>query len=274
MKNLPLRMQKGNSKPKIGRILYFIILVLVFFAIFGLSEYSAAATIKAASCEQNEIQTKIDSANEGDTVIEPSGTCTSPGNVNYSKAVILQGSGADHTIIQTGAIYIIGQNNKTYRITGFNFTRHDYGAITFAVGWGDEVTHFRIDHNTFSGPGEILIVGKAYGVIDNNTWIGTQADVRSISVLEAPWSWNYTHDSGAASWMADTNLGGPDAVYIENNRFLFDTPYLGGTSVVDGRSGARIVFRYNEVVNENFSIHDAELPQERGTRKWEAYNNT
>lgn len=60
------------------------------------------AAINAASCAQVDVQTAINSASAGDTVAIPAGTATWGANgssLSVGKAIVLQGSGQDTTII-------------------------------------------------------------------------------------------------------------------------------------------------------------------------------
>ena len=232
----------------------------------------AGDTLQATSCSQADVQAAIDAAGDGDSVSIPPGTCHWGSSVTVppTKGLIIQGAGIDQTIILGGIFWINTGSNKFYRITGF--TLNAAGWTIFVRGTSNR---WRIDHNKITGTGEIWVDGIGlYGVIDHNTFTG---DPRStIRVFQGSYDSrgsDFPFDGGATSWRTPSSIGTADAVYIEDNTWNFSTP-VAGVSAVDGRSGARWVMRHNTLQNMQWGSHDAEIGHERGTRQFEAYQNT
>ena len=117
---------------------------------------------------------------------------------------------------------------------------------------------FRVDHNKFVSTTGLVtgihVTGATYGVIDHNTLANTPITLE---------------DDGDGSWMRPLNLGGADAVYLEDNTFDFNL----AASTLAAHNGARVVFRYN-TTNVGVGTASPCASGTRGTRKVEIYSNT
>jgi hypothetical protein len=102
-------------------------------------------------------------------------------------------------------------------------------------------------------------------VIDHNTF----TNPKSLQIHHRP---EYT-SHGNASWQRPLGLGGPDAIYIEDNTFSHAS-WNTSAPATDCDGGGRLVFRHNSVTNTYFEMHDAIVAGYRGCRKWEVYDNT
>lgn len=98
-------------------------LLCAFLLTVSLSREAKANTISAASCNSNDVQSAINSAAEGDTVLIPSGACTWTSGVTISgKGIILQGSGSGRVIaIDDGSTSLtIGTGSETTTIANYS----------------------------------------------------------------------------------------------------------------------------------------------------------
>lgn len=251
--------------------------LLLFSLIFlGLATPAQAADINAASCSNTDIQTAIDAASDGDTVTVPAGTCNWGAQVTIpdTKGITLQGAGIDSTII-SGALLRINMGTaptQITRVTGFTFNASI--AIRIWSFTSSKTQEFRIDNNKFN-TASVWATCRCYGVIDHNIFTGASA-FTAIRIFEAAYDLRgggVFADGGGASWARDHSLGSRDAVFVEDNTISLDNPAVG-SSCLDGRSGGRAVFRYNNITNQVCVTHDAEIGKERGMRQYEVYNNT
>jgi hypothetical protein len=248
--------------------------------VFFMSVPVNATVIQAASCSQQDVQTAINAAGDGDTVRVPAGNCTwttltahTPVVTINQKAIILRGSGNKDTVItantgnswgeQALKVYSIG--GKPFRITNFKFIAGN-GTFLNVVGTGKD---WRIDHCEFNSSvlngtiiiGDVNVGNYLNGVIDNCTFNNS-----NIVIL---------FGDGHFSWKQPLDLGSSDAIYIEDCQFVWN---IFGNSL-DCNSGAKYVARYNTFVNTYVSTHslmNATGPNtfSRGTRCVEVYNNT
>lgn len=258
------------------------------------SQISVAATINAASCSQTDVQSAINSANGGDTVIVPAGTCAyttttamTP-SVTINKAITVQGatvctgrantlSCTDNTIIndRTGTQFEenpfdLAVSNS--RLTGITIvdTRGivDNGPYVEAVkdtsGW--RVDHIDIKSNiggTGTGSG---VQAEGTGLIDHVYVqnVGTAFPALGTSSQDAKYQGDY-------SWTQPVSPGSANEVYIEDNELNYSQAVLNGQ---DDYAGARFVFRYNDVKGTNIGDHGLDSGGLRGAVLAEVYNNT
>jgi hypothetical protein len=236
----------------------------------GAAEPAFAATISAATCSKADVTTAITNAADGDTVRIPAGSCTWSGGISTSKGVNIIGAGQGTTIITSGGFDMNTPSGKSWRVSGFTLK----GTSGFGV-YGESKA-FRIDHITFDtlASGRVQNrhiwinpdnAGYVQGVIDHNIF----TEPRGIQVHYR----GSDQDGGNSQWMRSLGLGGPDAVYIEDNLFN-NTNYSVSDPLTDCDGGGRLVFRHNTVKNSYFEMHDAIIAGLRGCRKWEVYENT
>jgi len=267
---------------------------LVSLALIGIAlspDTLWAATINVASCSQTEVNAKVASAVDGDTVVIPAGTCTWTTQLTAlgsAKAITIQGAGIDQTTIvdnvnktgggaETVLLPVVTALGKTFRLTGLTFMAQaqDSGSynkgIVVVTGTSQNV---RIDHVKFTQPGPgswtgaIRIFGFVFGAIDHCTFnlpYGAQA----VVVYHDAWNGATWGDGSFADALY---LGTNKAIYIEDNTFL--GLGIAGKGAVDSVGGGRFVFRYNKVTNENLATHGTESGgRYRGVRSYEIYNN-
>ena len=98
-------------------------LLCAFLLTISLGREAKANTISAASCNANDVQSAINAAAEGETVLIPSGACTWTSGVTISgKGIILQGSGSGRVIaIDNGSTSLtIGTGSKSTTIANYS----------------------------------------------------------------------------------------------------------------------------------------------------------
>jgi len=237
----------------------------------------------AASCARTDVNSAISGAHNGDTVSIPSGSACNWAGVGgklaiSNKPLSIIGSGVGNTIIQNGGFTWYFMNNSgQIRISGIEFQCSNLAAVDLWSFPPYTITPI-VDNNKFdagSGVGcEANINGdisSSGGVITKNTFIaGSGSTIRHLR--QPTDAGNYGFDSGYASWAADTNLGGVAGIVVaEGNTITWATP--GSYSAFDGRSGSRIVMRYNNITNQMWGMHDQMEGHEYSTRQWEFYKN-
>lgn len=253
---------------------------LILFCLFVFSQGAHAATVNAASCSNANVQSAINSASSGDTVVVPAGSCTWTSTVNISgKGITLQGAGIDKTTITDQAsggeaLNINGASATNFiTVTGFTFiksTNHSDGIIQidgslFSVGF--RVHHIRIASATSGSRG--IGVTSVYGLIDHVTFDVTagSGSIQSIQILGS----SVGSDGGFTPWMQPQTLGSNKAVYIEDNTFNYGST---DEDSIDAYSGARFVIRYNKFNNAHVGFHGTDSGGNRGPFSFEVYNNT
>jgi hypothetical protein len=240
-------------------------LAFLLFGTIGITNHSGAAIINASSCAQSVVQSAIDKAASGDTVLLP--TCSptawdSKVTIPSSKAMTLNGNGA----IISGAIDVKQNNLASTRVTDFNFTSPK--AVYFHGTPSDATA--RLDHSTIIGSNTAVLIeveGNASVLIDHNVLTGGGA----AEMIHNYGTWT---DAG---WKDDVTPGGPAMVFIEDNTFnntgASGSPaYFWGTSAVQSYYGARTVFRHNTLNMTQVDQHGT--PGMVGARWWEIYENT
>ncbi len=248
----------------------------VLAVICCLTTTSDASDIHAASCASADVQTAIDSASDGQTVVLPTCTATWFTTVRIEeRAITLQGAGMDQTVItdMTGnawnepALWIQSLEGQSIRVTrigfvyGLNGTVQDYNGAIVIRGASHQV---RIDHNKFVDfwNRSMQSSGQTYGLIDHNLFQRTASAANSFQATN-------TNADGDGSWTRPLALGTANAFYIEDNVFDF----YGEGSSTDSHSGGRFVFRHNMNLNGTMLNHGLDT-SDRSSHSFEIYDNT
>ncbi len=257
------------------KFIYILILLLSIYANDGLAACNSQCTnCSPADGNGTTIQSCISNAANGAIIKVPAGSYTGNFTLDGTKALSIIGAGGSGGTTEAGTITVNTQGNNFIRISGFTFT-----VGTYAISIWGKGTAWRIDNNYFtsSNPGpDIQVDGTTYGVIDHNTWTNS-VPRQSIFVFQNSYNNRGTYDTiadgGYSSMISAAPLGTSQAVFAEDNTFTYTTPQTG-YSVMDTRSGGRIVFRHNTVTNNSWSTHDGEIGREHGVRTYEVYDNT
>jgi hypothetical protein len=252
------------------------LLTFVLGEMLGVANHTSAATITASSCSQSAVQAAINSANDGDTVTVPAGTCTWSAAVSITnKTITLQGAGSEpggtkivyggsgHTLISVTA----GVKTGKMDISGFWFVGGDQNywngtamQLYGPKGW----KNLRVHHNIFDGNTQWTIKGSssADGVVDHNTFQGSAFGIM-------------LYGDGAIDWATPLTLGTSDFFFIEDNTFDWNDFY-GNIGVLssDMDNGGRQVFRHNTLNYGVWETHDLARSGLTSADAYEIYNNT
>ena len=281
-----------------------LILALALLSIFP--HFSAAQTIKAASCSQSDVQAALNSVSSSTTVVNiPAGTCHWASHILWavpsgSSTLSILGAGSLTTQGGGDATVIIDDdgtdNNHLLNITtGAAPSFFRFAGITIQGGTGQykqtnafdlggQSNNVRIDHNHFNGltyttanpKGLGLRTGGCiYGVFDHNV-------VEAAGKIETWMGGCYgdTEGDGDLSWATATNFGSSQAFFIETNTFNLPLSACttGGHECVnymtDCYAGGRQVIRFNTLNNLGVQVHPTGgAGRIRGCRSSEVYQN-
>lgn len=280
--------------------------VLLLGALFGTG--LQAQTITAASCNESDVQTALNSVSANGTTVQiPAGTCTwsTPLYTTLSNSVTIQGAGAetpsssctfavgsacatysgsDQTEIVDGTsgtnseIWSIttGAASTNFRMTGLAFTSSgtlNNGMVSIS---GDS-QNIRIDHCHFIGTStfsynSIYFFGQNYGVVDHNLFTDENGDENAIGLANGASDGTYHGDT---AWGASTSFGSNEFMFFENNVFDYSEVTDTHNAIDDCVTGGRAVFRYNTILNGDFLTHPTgHAGEDRGCRAFEVYDNT
>lgn len=242
--------------------------------------------VNAVSCSVAAVQTAINAAVDGGTVVIPA--C--PGGISWTttltvtKGITIQGGGIGTTVlldnVSKGDSACANANPmlvfdvaapKRWRLTGLTIRGSAPDVSVCSAGhlfvrgtskaW--RLDHVRLENQQTIG---IRISGDTYGVIDHNQFHGTFK--QGILVEHSGWG---GRAYGDGSWAEPLTLGTEKAVYIEDNVFTDPSPV--GAGAVDATGGARYVFRYNQATF--MGNHGTESSgRRRSVRSYEIYHNT
>jgi hypothetical protein len=248
------------------RLNYVFLFLMVSFLFSCLSSKAYSAIINATSCSLAHVQTAISSASNGDTVVVPAGNClwSSTLTLPDNKKITLQGAGKDSTII-TGSLDF---GSSGSRVTGFTF-KGDPDIYT--NGYGFRLDHCRLQRSTWNNVVTVRDYNAspqvAHGLVDHNEIINGRVNAEGTPYML------FEGDQQHVLWAVPLNLGGPNAVYVEDNTFTTTTPAQSQVAI-DANYGGRFVFRYNTVSNGLFlTAHSSQEGGNRGAQSWEIYGN-
>jgi hypothetical protein len=242
---------------------------------------AGAATIFPADASFPAVQTAVNSALNGDTVVIPAGTATWSSTLTIGKAITLQGAGIGQTIIKDGLSgttllmrWTIPANLPS-RLTGIDF--QDGGT---RVGGGVAIIEFdgsningstlRVDNSSFNLKGFVNFE-TIIGVVDHNVFWSNSAS--PLRINDTFWN-DPTQLSGDKSWTDPPGYGSSQCLFIEDNIFSSSSSTPPGCT--DAYDGARFVLRHNTFNNNIIpQNHGTESHgRGRGCRVMEIYNNT
>jgi hypothetical protein len=259
----------------------------------GVMNPAWGAIISATSCSSSAVQTALNSATTGDTVIVPGGTCIWTTQVSWTAPadVILQGAGnasvggGDQTVITdnysngNASLLVITTNaSGTFRLTGITFQ----GALGAATKYGTlsingQSKRLRIDHIHIN----VVPYGSGWNghMIDFSGWINgvidhSLFDLNDVTNGLSVWYDGYTGggSEGDGAFADVSGLGGTNFIFVEDN--IFNSPTAFGTSN-DCSHGGKYVWRYNTMHTSSVQTHPTGgSGRGRGCRAWEIYNNS
>jgi hypothetical protein len=240
-------------------------------------------TLMAASGTSADIQSAVNSAHSGDTIVIPAGTFSFSGQVFLTDAVSIRGAGRDQTrLVKTSKLGewkpMITVNCSTGR--PFHFSGITLQGNGYDLGWpvvdmglflqgrcldflihDSRFTRFARSAIEFNGD-QGAVHGSPRGVIYTNEFIDNWISWLGYSVAVL---------GSASAWNEPLTLGTGEAVFIEDNYFT------GGRDCIDSNNGARYVARHNTFVNNRENSAPLYTHQKsswpRGTRSFEIYDN-
>jgi hypothetical protein len=246
------------------------------------------AVINARSLSYADVERAVNSAREGDTVVVPAGKEDWKSTLSVSKAITLQFAGIGQSIIlddiitqkpngnprwSQGVISFSTKLNKLYRQTGLEIDRGLERTNLFtkgAVQIDGATTGFRVDHCGFFHllNNGVYAWDSACGVIDHCVF-KMEGQAHAMTISHQLWAGQTFADG---SWTTPAGWGTSNAVYIED--CVFSNATQRPWAALDSVSGARWVFRHNQVINANVSTHGTESGGlNRGARYCEVYLN-
>lgn len=218
------------------------------------------ATYTADSASQSDVLAKINLASPGDIIQIPAGAATWTGFTLYFP-ITLSGAGKSATVITYNGSSNCIALGSLCRITaiGFIWTATNDGIITDGRDW-------RVDHCDFSSTVANNAVHACQqtattirGCIDNNTTLNCRFLVaHELNLADQH-----------AIWLEPSQIGGSEAVFIEQNTMVF----IQFFNCVDSNYGARYVFRYNDVTDAYAEAHSVQ-GSARASKSSEIYGNT
>jgi hypothetical protein len=232
-----------------------------------------AATIAAASCAQPAVQTALNQAQDGDTVVVPVGACTWTTFVRLSNAkgvTLLCASAGNCAITGAGTLVMFdtlsGLNSRFYRVSGFVFTSTSSTFIIWFAGDGT-LERVRVDNNRFNAAaGSIAVffgstqnIGNYYGVIDHNTLVGA-GSVMLVQIIGA------VNLSPPAS-----QAGTANNLFVEDNTITIQTMTNAGLGCNDMWGNGAMVWRRNSTLNCLVTSHG--VTHSGGPQNFEFYDN-
>jgi hypothetical protein len=233
---------------------------------------SQAATITAASCASTAVQTAINSALSGDTVIIPNGACTWTSGVTISgKGVILAGASTAGVVITNnvgGTAFSVKEDTAVHTQISHLTIIGNASGIAIVVdphdspsdNTGQAVLLHDLVFTKSNGIRMNTNRGVIYSITANNNG-GTEEVVqcKPISLLS---SWT------TPSTMGTADITGQSNVYVEDSTFT-----LALHEAIDWDDNCRLVIRHNTFDNSSITSHGADTSS-IGARHVEIYNNT
>ena len=240
---------------------------------------AGAATVRATSCALADVQTAIDSARAGDTVIVPAGICHWGAGLSFGdKGLHVRGEtrGATTLVHDAGSstLFTIREHPQySVELSQLGFEQGSGGAdawdgMFLSIYFGTSAAAGKpvlVHDNDFSlktSGRRGMVIRTNRGVIWHNTFNANGQDAQAIAFLGPSDSWQSPDTLGARDVTGTAN------VYVEDNAFgdfLYQT--------MDPDSNSRVVIRYNTFDHAGIASHGADT-SESGTRHWELYNNT
>ena len=275
---------KSGMDMKTCSVSGWLLLLYSGFLLLAFSSAGLCETIVAKGFSQEEVQSAIDAAGDGDTVQVPAGSATWTSSVTASgKSITIEGAGIGQTVItrvipndETPALILeFTGANDFITLRGFEF--HTIGSAhrgIVTVGAANETAalrvSFRITQCAFYITPSSLTAGyrgiqtyDTYGLIDNCTFVNTGTGGQGVSI-DTGGEWQIV------TWHTPQAYGDQNSVVIEDCTFPWSHQ---GDSVIDAYSGAKFVFRHNSVINSQVAWHGADSSV-RSARLFEIYQNT
>jgi hypothetical protein len=221
------------------------------------------------------VQTAINSASDGDTVIVPAGSATWTTTVACRKGIAITGAGIGQTVITsslTSTSILSFDGTKAFRLSGITFldTAPGYGMgmVTTGAGntWRIHDCEFGTSTSKLHGTG--MTVWGTVGLIDHCTF--------NLAGGGSTGMWIFGGTAGSAQsdaiWNQTVVWGTADFVFIEDCTFTTALPNVANAAI-DQFGGAKVCFRHNNVTNLTVGGHGYDSGGYRSPFANEIYNN-
>ncbi len=265
-------------------------MIRYFPLFFALS--AGAATLTSPTLSTSDVQTTLNSASAGDTVVLPAGTInwtagvtlTAPSNLTIKGAGTTATGGGDQTVItdniasDTAFFNITVSSSGVFRMTGITFQSgtgaiKDNGTVTFHGPGNVRIDHMHFVMTSASNYKSLLLFNGLFGVLDHC--------ILDFRDLDGIYPYNGRLGAGDTAgnyeWTQPTDFGGPTYFFVEDNIINGSTSgTVYPTRVFDGFTAAKMVVRFNTLVacclDEQHATGHA--PNDRGMRSQELYGNS
>jgi len=245
------------------------IAILGLFFLFGTAE---AGTYTASDCSLPAVQSAVNKAIAGDTVLVPSGSCTWSGQLIISKDVDIRGEDSSNPPNiednYNSGNSLISITNACTNVGYLNFIGGISQGAHSIIKLDSVCNGFNFHNMTASNmPNSyhMFEIYSAWGLINNVTLTDSGKGMARIF-------------GRAGVWTSDDMAGSENAVYIENCKHFHTKPgsYANAHEIYAER-GARYVYRYNYWEGGNIDAHGFAAYSQAsggGTRWYEIYGNT
>jgi len=277
---------------------------------FGSQQSVDAAVINAQSASRTDVGAAVASAQDGDTVLVPTGSATWKTTLTITKNISVIGAGEGQTVITadlptSDSPPLISMSldheavapDYSFRLSGFtlksvNTTEFldDHAFIQLASNPKSPtsfyvhgcVSRVRLDHMTWDKlNGLALSVDSVLGVADHITGDNGTRGSAMIKVFMDNWTPTNNPATGLplpSNYQATDGFGSwADDSYFGTDKFWFfeDCNFtVSSTFVSDDEEGGRVVYRHCTVNNgTGFASHGMEGRRQPGVRAREIYNN-
>lgn len=270
------------------------LIVPILISVLLATSFSEAATLTATDCSSSAVQTAINAAYSGDTVVIPAGSCTWSTEVTTNKPLTLTGAGTSNTtgtVLQMATGISNGWGSSpgllissgTGPVTVSNMRMTSVAASTPCssglIQITGTLTNFRITNVYFDwrsatysscasqgwhDDAAIFVNGTGHGVIDHCTFAPSVAETYKSCVM-------VYGDSDTKAYARPSALGTANSVYVEGNTFSVSAEE-GWTHACWGQQGGSWVVRFNNITNYEVDMHGRCSWQ--GGREFEYYRNT
>ena len=237
-------------------------LAIILLVLVLAGQPASGATNAAADCGLATIQSLIDDAVAGDTILVPAGSTNWADTLDITNSISVLGSGTNATIItaNNGALYLTGTGGGTMRVGGFQFI---LGSSADAINVAMSPTNsFRIDHCFLSGSDRLFVVWGC-GLVDNCTILQpvklafVHGPSPGRNYTDAEQTWLRTH------WypLDQTSL---NALFFEDNEIVWTSFNNNVNYAIQTSDCGNYVVRYNTIrLNATAS----------GTQMWDYHGN-
>lgn len=245
-----------------------------------------AATQTAASCSTSAVQTAVNAASDGDTVVIPDGSCAWSSGISTTKQILIRAQNFSSVSRGRSTQSVVITNNSSgplFQFTSGNNYHVGLTGIRFNEGSGN------VNHIRFTGTGsKVPLVNDCYFEVKNR--FGNQPDIAIIAWMsQGGVMWNsYVQGVGSGiggqccpegasilvnsprAWESASTMGSLDTtgtvnVYVEDSTFK----NFGQSPDVD--DNGRFVMRYSMVDGASGLTHG--FTSAKGGRHAEYYNN-